>query len=178
MPWRSFRTVLVVIAVTVCTTGARADDEWLPKRLEYTRNVQPLAGYHVEREPRQALIWTGGLVFVSAYAISVGVAINNDYQGGSGSLLIPVVGPLLTASKVTSSRYQCGFREPDGPYDCNNPGLFYLLIADAMVQVTGALLVTGGLVVRRKVWVRDAAFTLAPTFGIASGPRFGLVGAF
>jgi hypothetical protein len=62
---------------------------------------KPLAGYHLEREPRQALSWTGGLG-----------------------------------------------------------------------------LVTGGLVVQRKVWVRDAAFTMAPTFGIASGPRFGLVGSF
>ena len=46
------------------------------------------------------------------------------------------------------------------------------------MQVTGVALLASGVVFRRKVWVRNSGFTLAPTIRVTNGPHVGISGTF
>ena len=158
-----------------------ASADWTAKRLPYGDTYDPpLTHYHLERETRWRLIGAGTVVFGIAYVLSVVSAAENNFRDGSAMLLIPVAGPMIAAERVAHSKWQCGFTPPSVPstYDCNSGFFFVSLVADAVVQVTGAGLLASGLVFRRKVWVRDAGFTLLPTVGVANGPHVGIRGAF
>jgi hypothetical protein len=161
-----------LLCVIAWAPAASADS--LPARLPYSPGDPPLREYHLEREPRWSLIWAGSIVFGVAYVWSVAVAADSKLRDGSAMLLIPIAGPMVAAANVAHAKYQCGFTPPSAPEDCNTPSFFFALVGDAIMQVTGVGLLGGGVLARRKVWVRNPGFSLVPTLRFASGPRLGI----
>jgi hypothetical protein len=90
------------------------------------------------------------------YAIGLLSAFGANLKGGSAWMLLPVVGPFVASFSVG-----CGFVSP--PADCNSPLYEELLWFDSFVQVSGAALLTWGLIGRWEWIPNDVSAWLVPT---------------
>lgn len=112
------------------------------------------------------------------YTLGVAIASGDDFDNHSGWLLVPVVGPwLLLATR--EDRCPRGGSTIDNNVDCDSDrGIRTLLVLDALMQTTGAVLFTWGMTSKTRRYVRnDLSLTIAPT-QVSSGYGLGAFGSF
>jgi hypothetical protein len=148
------RTIALALAFTTFAGTALArEDQW-------REGDPPPPGFHYEARPRTGAIIAGSVVFgvpyvFSAIAASAGVAGTTP---DLALLYIPVAGPILTLALAS----------PSEPNHCCGSGITaavaYLgLGVDAVLQVTGAILLIYGLASKKHTLVPDsAALRIAP----------------
>jgi hypothetical protein len=153
-----------------------------PRTLPYDGGpVRP--GYHVEERARRGLLIAGPIVLGVPYVMGLTIASEYDFKNQSGWLLLPVIGPFLTAATRTREE-NCydSYDSSTGSYqnDCHEEdGMRTILILDGLTQATGAVLLGWGLSSTVKVQVRNdvAKVRLTPT-KIGSGYGVGAYGTF
>jgi hypothetical protein len=123
----------------------------------------------LREESRRGLVIAGAVTLVAPWALGVMAAVGDDFKDGSGLLLVPVLGPVLMLAQP-GNRRSCDLGDDD---TCS------ILVIDALTQATGAILLTAGLTLPKRTWVRQGisvSLTPAPL-----GPRaygLGAVGTF
>jgi hypothetical protein len=150
-----------------------------PKSLPYDGGeVRP--GYHVEERVRRGPLIAGPIVFGVPYVLGLTIASEYDFRNQSGWLVVPVVGPFITAAtrkKDCVSTYESS-DTPDG--ECQEEGgMRTVLIMDGLAQATGAILMLWGLTSPVKVQIRNdvAKVNVAPT-KVGTGYGVAAIGTF
>jgi hypothetical protein len=129
--------------------------------------------------PRVTPLVLGGILFGSAYSLSVYGASQSAFEGSSPWMTVPIVGPFVAAGAVASSRYPCGFVQPTAPSDCNSPFFVDMLIFDGLVQAGAAALLAAGLSGHEDVWFRNGRARLTPILSLRpTQARVGVALAF
>jgi hypothetical protein len=123
-----------------------------------------------EKRTRWGLLASGAIVFGVVWSLN----LLGAYVSAEGSLAVPLVGPLLFATRHNQrAAISCAPSYSDIPaMDCGRPdntdrSLTGLLVIDALAQATGIALLLAGAISKRRV----AVFELAP------GVRMSLVPA-
>jgi hypothetical protein len=130
----------------------------------------------VRRKVNYGLTIAGALMVSVPYVMGVPSAFMDHMQGGSAWMLVPVVGPFAGSLVVNHSGYQCDFVAPPVTTDCNSPLFIQVLWFDSIVQTSGAVLLTWGLIGRPTVERKDFSAWLAPAMspGAAGLRLFGV----
>jgi hypothetical protein len=105
-----------------------------PAGLEYEEGDPIPPGYRVVEQPRRGLVIAGSIVTGVPWMIGVTVATANDFSGGSGLLLLPVLGPWL-ALTTDFAHDQC---DPTGNNCSGRSDQRGLLVFDGLMQAGGA----------------------------------------
>lgn len=165
--------LLAFAAATLAAAPARAEGppgpvdqpyagwlRYLPEEIEYD-GVSPIPpGYHAEKRVRRGAVATGASLFGSFYALSALAFSVTEGRYGTGALIVPVVGPFITASNV----------------EVNNGFTRATLVVDGLVQTLGVGLFIYGLSSPQHLLVRDepaaGRLLVAPT--LMGGKGFGL----
>jgi hypothetical protein len=138
-----------------------------PKVLPWREGEPVPPGYHPETRVRKGLVISGAIVFGTVYlftAIGGGDAV---YRGSPGyaALFVPCAGPFITLATTRQDDLET-----------------MALVLDGLVQITGAALLVPGLLVPRRVLVRDdenQPFVLPAPMALGpSSAGLGLVGRF
>ncbi|WP_437739291.1 hypothetical protein WME73_27010 [Sorangium sp. So ce302] len=138
-----------------------------PKVLPWREGEPVPPGYHPETRVRKGLVISGSIVFGTVYlftAIGGGDAV---YRGSPGyaALFVPCAGPFITLATTRQDDLET-----------------MALVLDGLVQITGAALLVPGLLVPRRVLVRDDVnqpFVLPAPMALGpSSAGLGLVGRF
>jgi hypothetical protein len=162
---------------------------WPPIQAQPTQTPQPAhwrpgdpapPGYHVEERPRKGLVVAGLIVAGVPYFFSVVGASAAQSNNASGLLYVPVAGPWLTMGQRT---YECN---PDANNQSTKQSLQCVgdifavmgLIADGVLQATGATLLVVGLAATRSELVRDDASIRIAPMRVGTGYGTGIVGTF
>jgi len=138
-----------------------------PLVLRYEPGAAPPPGYHLEENPRKALIVTGALTFGVPYLISMMIGGVSRHPADRW-LLIPVIGPVGTLTYGTRG---C---DRDNGLECAGNILIVTGLAfDLAAQTAGAVLFTMGYVFPKKQWVSDydVAKAAPPPFTWTVVPR-------
>lgn len=125
-----------------------------PLRLPYDPDAAPPVGYHVERFPRRGLVIGGAIPFGIFYGIAFLQAISLTPNEKTDALLVPVFGPFFALRAIE----RCDPNTDPEEVDLCEVGsvLEYTWYGwNATGQVTGATLLTIGLLARKKWYVRD-----------------------
>jgi len=156
-----------------------------PATLPYRKDEPIPPGYRLERRPRTGLIIAGAVVTAVPYFIGLSVASAAKFDNASGFLAIPAIGPWLTlAVRDNTNCYNrsSGFgTTTTTDYYCPaDAGVVTLLVMDALIQSTGAILFLVGIASDREVLVRQdvAKLRLTPLQFNGSGYGLGLRGGF
>lgn len=64
-----------------------------PEVLPYRSGMKVPAGYRVESRVSTGLVVTGSVTFALAYFMGLGLALNDDFNNGTGWLAVPLAGP-------------------------------------------------------------------------------------
>jgi hypothetical protein len=127
-----------------------------PRELPYYEGEPAPQGYRLVERPRKGLVIAGALSLGIPYAISVSVAAGGQYNDTSGWLLIPVIGPWITAAKIRDDHCD------DTTSSCGDAqGERGLAAFDGLAQAAGAAMLVVGLAVPKRLWVRYAATELS-----------------
>jgi hypothetical protein len=121
-----------------------------PLVIRYDPGAPPPPGYHLEENPRKALIVAGALTFGVPYLISLTIGGASRYEADRW-LLLPVVGPVGTLTYGTRG---CD-RDVDALKCTGNILIVVGLAFDLAAQTAGAILFTMGYVFPKKQWVND-----------------------
>jgi hypothetical protein len=140
----------------------------------------PPPGYHVEERPRTGLVIAGTIVAGVPYFFSVVAAGAAQSNNASGDLYIPVAGPWLTMGQ---RRYGCN---PDQTNSTTGQNLQCVadifvvmgLIADGVMQATGATLLIVGLTATKSELVRDDQAVHFAPMQVGHGYGAGVFGRF
>jgi hypothetical protein len=130
--------------------------------LPYREGSALPAGYHLEERPRKGLVIAGAVVLGTTYVLSasIGMASTNTADRW---LLVPVFGPFMDLGARGSRTCTSASGEVDCVFE---PIIRIYLALDGVVQVAGAVLLTTGLVFRKKELVSDTYYGLS-----TGGPR-------
>lgn len=150
-----------------------------PKSLPYDGG-EVRQGYHVEERLRRGPLIAGPIVLGVPYVLGLTIASEYGFRNQSGWLVVPVVGPFITAAtrdKDCIDTYE-STDSPDG--ECQEEGgMRTVLIMDGLAQATGAILMLWGLTSPVKVQIRNdvANVNVAPTkvgtgYGVAATGTF------
>lgn len=144
-----------------------------PRERPYVEGRRVPPGYTVEERVRRGPIIAGSIVFGVPYMLGLLTASADDFPNHSGWLAVPVVGPWVT---LVSREETCdaGFDyEDEVEYECRGTDpVQTLLVLDALMQTTGAVLFVWGVSSSKKVLVRDdVAWSLTPA-RVGSGYGF------
>jgi hypothetical protein len=128
-------------------------------------------GYSVHEYRNPALTVGGGVVLGASYLAAVVVAASSS-ESGSGWLLVPVVGPFGAIMNQETRCDDATSLTTGTTDDCvqtvtTATRRVVVLLADGLLQVAGATMLTIGLTTSDKELVRDSAVTLRP--GVAGG---------
>jgi hypothetical protein len=85
------------LAQSYDTTGA-------PEELPYRAGEPVPLGYHLEQSPRGDTVAAGSVLFGLSYGVAVAVGASDGFQNKKGYLLLPLLGPLLTATTRKGTR--------------------------------------------------------------------------
>lgn len=140
----------------------------------------PPPGYHVEEKPRTGLVIAGAVVAGVPYFFSVVAAGAAQSNNASGGLYVPVAGPWLTMGQ---RRYGCN---PDQTNSSTGQNLQCVadvfvvmgLIADGVLQATGATLLIIGLAATKSELVRDNQSIRVAPMRVGTGYGAGVLGRF
>lgn len=135
--------------------AASSGRPFLPTLLPY-RNGDPVPpGYEVESQAASGLITAGMVTLMLGYVAGAGVAAANDFENGTGWLLVPVVGPWGAMGARTLSCNPDEFEQSA----CTEAAvdeltMFAFLAVDGLVQATGTALLLAGVLSREHWLVR------------------------
>jgi hypothetical protein len=132
-----------------------------PVDLPYEEGRPPPPGYRLVERPRSGLITSGLIITGVAWGISVTAAAGNDFEDGTGFLVLPVVGPWLTiAARRTEN---CVDTASGTICEASNSSARAALVLDGLVQTTGAVLFVIGVSSTKKRYLRnDVTLSLQP----------------
>jgi hypothetical protein len=117
--------------------------QYAPPPAYYVPPLLPPVSTHTELRPRYGLLISGLVIFGADYMLNASIA----YISGEGRLAVPVIGPILAGSDVTS--HGC-------TWDCaGDRMLMALVVFDSLIQATGLILFIAGAVTKTKVTVYD-----------------------
>jgi hypothetical protein len=149
-------------APAVPATGALSGYQ-APPELPYTAGEPIPLGYRVVEEPRAGLVLAGWLVSGIAYGASVMAAISANGKNASSYLFMPFLGPWFTLGRRDYA--SCGSADTaDSGLHCVGDVFAVMgLVADGVIQATGAALLFSGYLAKRTKLVRgDLAWSIAP----------------
>jgi hypothetical protein len=154
-----------------------------PATLPYRKDEPIPQGYRLERRPRTGLIIAGAVITAVPYFIGLSIASAAKFDNATGFLAIPAIGPWLTlAVRDDSNCYDefNGTGVSTSRYCPADAGVVTLLVLDALVQTTGALLFVIGISSDRELLVRQdvAKLRLTPLRFNGGGHGVGLRGTF
>ena len=133
----------------------------LPSELPYAEGAPTPPGYHLDTRFRPGLVVAGGVVLGASYGFALIQAASS--KGEAPWLYAPVVGPFVVAGAV--------YRSSNGQ---DGAALSLVLIAEGLVQLTGASLLVAGLVSPRTTLVRnDVAKSGGSGFSWVLTPQLG-----
>ena len=151
-----------------------------PPSLPY-REGQPVpTGYHLDERPQNGLVFGGLVALGVGYVAGLAVGAGEDFEGGAGWLVLPVIGPWAA---IGAREIHCD-SSPDKARECINLALseaqlVTFLTVDGLVQAVGLVLVGVGLFSRQRELVRNdlAGVTLrgrrtAGGYTLSVGSRF------
>jgi hypothetical protein len=142
-----------------------------PRELPYYDGEPAPQGYQLVERPRRGLVIAGALALGIPYAISVSVAAGGQYNSTTGWLLIPVVGPWITAARIEDDHCD------DTTGSCGNAqGERGLAAFDGIAQAAGAAMLVVGMTVPKRLWVRDTTAELSVLPARIGRDGYGLVG--
>jgi hypothetical protein len=75
-----------------------------PEELTYHAGEQVPLGYHLEQGPRGDTVAAGSVLFGISYGVAVAVGASDGFENEKGYLLLPLFGPLLTATTRKGTR--------------------------------------------------------------------------
>jgi hypothetical protein len=154
-----------------------------PATLPYRKDEPIPPGYRLEKRPRTGLIIAGAVVTAVPYFIGLSIASAAKFENATGFLAIPAIGPWLTlAVRENSSCYNRfnGTTTVSSDYCPADAGVVTLLVMDALIQTTGALLFVIGIASDRELLVRQdvAKLRLTPLRFNGGGHGLGVRGTF
>ncbi len=154
-----------------------------PATLPYRKDEPIPPGYRLEKRPRTGLIIAGAVVTAVPYFIGLSIASAAKFDNATGFLAIPAIGPWLTlAVRDNSNCYEefNGSGVSTSRYCPADAGVVTLLVLDALIQTTGALLFVIGISSDRELLVRQdvAKLRLTPLRFNGGGHGLGLRGTF
>jgi hypothetical protein len=156
-----------------------------PATLPYRKDEPIPPGYRLEKRPRTGLIIAGAVVTGVPYFIGLSIASAAKFDNATGFLAIPAIGPWLTlAARDNSSCYDrvtgSGTISSSDVYCPADAGVVTLLVMDALIQTTGAILFVIGVASDRELLVRQdvAKLRLTPLRFNGGGHGLGLRGTF
>jgi hypothetical protein len=155
----------VALGLLLLVFNASAEGQPLPQSRTFDDDAHEAQGrshYVLQRHVNWGLVAGGIVTLVVPYLLGLPAPVADHLQGGSAWMLVPVVGPAAGAKVLTDHGYLCNFVPSSGPTDCNSPLFLQLLLLDALVQATGAVLITVGVVGSRRWERRDLAVSLTP----------------
>jgi hypothetical protein len=141
-------------------------------------------GYRLERRPRTGLIIAGAVVTAVPYFIGLSIASAAKFDNSTGFLAIPAIGPWLTLAVRDNNncydQFSGNSSVSTSTYCPADAGVVTLLVLDALVQTTGALLFVIGIASDRELLVRQdvAKLRLTPLRFNGGGHGVGLRGTF
>jgi len=118
------------------------------------------------------------------YFIGLSIASAAKFENGTGFLAIPAIGPWLTLAVRDNSECRVstfnGTVTSSSDYCAEDAGVVTLLVLDALIQTTGALLFVIGVASDRELLVRQdvARVRLIPLRFSGGGTGMGLRGTF
>jgi len=121
---------------------------------------QPIPpGYRLTKQPRRGLIIAGSLVGGIPWALGLSVASSQNFEDGTGWLVVPVLGPFMMMATGHVDDEDCD------DFSCeNNSGERAILTLDALTQAAGAAMLICGITIPRKRLVRtDVTVSALPT---------------
>lgn len=144
-----------------------------PRYLPFESGQPVPPGYYVQESVRKGPVIAGAIVLGIPYVIGLSVASGNNFEGSTGWLVIPAIGPWIA---LGTRENDC----TDGSFDCTTDSAERtLLTLDGLMQTTGAVLLIWGLSSSSKRLVRNdiVELTVTPTL-VGSGYGLGAVGTF
>jgi hypothetical protein len=112
--------------------------DFIPNVLPYRNEQTPPAGYELRERRHWGQVVLGMSVFTVAYGAAFGVAVDNDFDGKSEYLLIPVAGPWMLWGHWAA-------HEEGGEYSGFRAMIFTAAaVIDSGLQITGLLLAAFG----------------------------------
>jgi len=170
----------VAMLLIACSAGRARAEDGAPQRKMITYDPdQPVpAGYHVEHRTRYGLVISGAVLFGVTY-VPTAAAAYFDSRDGTPLYVVPILGPLLAIRKKT--QYSCEGDQGGDQGICADftPLIAAFLIADAIVQATGAIMAWRGLH-GRDVLIRNESVSAAFVPGPVGAGGYGgwLTGRF
>jgi hypothetical protein len=157
-----------------------------PATLPYRKDEPIPQGYRLEKRPRTGLIIAGAVVTAVPYFIGLSVASAAKFENGGGFLAIPAIGPWLTLAVRDSSECRETFFNGTTTVTTSNADcaadatIITMLVLDALMQTTGALLFVIGVSSDRELLVRQdvAKLRLTPLRFNGGGHGLGVRGTF
>src|SRR5262249_40914375 len=118
-----------------------------PATLPYRKDEPIPPGYRLEKRPRTRLLIPGAPVTGGPYLIGLSAASASKFDNKTGFLAIPGLGPWLTlATRDTTTCYDNFGSGVSNTYTCpENAAVVMVLVLDALVQTTGAILFLVGI---------------------------------
>ena len=137
---------VVIDPATGRPMAAQEQTKSRPETLPYREGAPVPQGYSLEESHYNGLIIGGIIPFGVLYAISLSVASGNNFEGRTGWLAVPVVGPFgwLATHKSQNCSYGYCYTSSDEPTERT------FVTMDGLFQAAGAALFVTGLVMTRK----------------------------
>jgi hypothetical protein len=127
-----------------------------PPSLPY-REGQPVpTGYRLDEQPQNGLVFGGLLTLGVGYVAGLAVGAGEDFEGGAGWLVLPVIGPWAA---IGAREIHCD-SSPEKARECidlalSEAQLVTFLTVDGLVQAVGLVLMGVGLFNRQRELVRN-----------------------
>ena len=176
---RRYPTQAVAPAAPLAATGIN----FYPALLPYHAGLPIPAGYRVVHRAESGFIVGGLATLIIAYGAAFAVGADAGFKGGTGWVLLPVIGPWAA---IGARGFHCNNDLTVANAACvsgafNEVQTIAILSADAVVQATGTVLFFAGLANGRDELVRsdlETGLRVTPRAVGSSGFGIGFDGRF
>ena len=165
----------------VAQTTVAAPPPPAPPSAPWQPGSPPPPGYHIEDRPRTGLVIAGAIVGGIPYFFSVTTATAAREDNASGWLYLPVVGPWMTLGQRTYGCNSLDNANQSTSQSLQCVGDIFVvmgLIADGVLQATGATLLLVGVAAGKPTLVRDDQAVHVTPMQVGTGYGAGLAGTF
>jgi len=151
-----------------------------PATLPYRKDEPIPPGYRLEKRPRTGLIIAGAVVTAVPYFLGLSIASASKFSNAGGFLVIPAVGPWLTLAARENNNCNYSSSSFSSSYSCSDDAaIVTVLVLDALIQTTGAILFVIGVASDRELLVRqDVAKLHLTPMKFKEGYGLGIRGGF
>jgi len=150
------------------TSTTLLPSNFYPPVLPVYKNLDPPPGYVEVRSFNRSLLWSGGVVLVLSYGVSVGYAAAHSEDKGMGAMAVPILGPWLALGQ---RKFSCDIdtgiptgvdgidnieQSAEDAQACwaNQVKVGAIMTGLGVGQLVGTLMVTAGLLDQKRTWVR------------------------